>query len=208
MIRLIIFLFCVTGIVFLLIRIFQKKTTLPKLVLLDRDGVINVERSDYVKSRDEFEFIPGVVEAIKMLNNAKIKVMIVTNQGGIGRGLYSHDDLEDIHTYMKESLKVGGAYVDQILICPDHPDSPSHRRKPGTGMFEEALAHLHTKPQDTHMIGDDMRDLIPAFKCGIHRHLVLTGKGKKTLENPELKTIAPLQVHKDLLEAVKDILKA
>jgi D-glycero-D-manno-heptose 1,7-bisphosphate phosphatase len=208
MIRLMIFLLCVTGIIFLVMRSFQTKTNLPKLVLLDRDGVINVDRPNYVKSPEEFEFIPGVIEAIKRLNDAKIKVMIITNQGGIGRGLYTHDDLADIHAHMEEALKAGGARVDQIFICPDHPDSPSHRRKPGTGMFEEALRHINVKPEDTHMIGDDMRDLIPAFKCGIHRHLVLTGKGKKTLENPELKTIAPLQVHKDLLEAVKDILKA
>jgi D-glycero-D-manno-heptose 1,7-bisphosphate phosphatase len=208
MIRLMVFLLCATGIIFLIVRSFQTKTNLPKLVLLDRDGVINVDRSDYVKSREEFEFIPGVIEAIKMLNDAKIKVMIITNQGGIGRGLYTHDDLADIHAHMEESLKAGGAHVNQIFVCPDHPDSPSHRRKPGTGMFEEALRHLNVKAEDTHMIGDDMRDLIPAFKCGIHRHLVLTGKGKKTLENPELKTIAPLQVHKNLLEAVKDILKA
>ncbi len=207
MIRLIVFLLCAAGFGFFVMRSLRLKRHLPKLVLLDRDGVINVDRSDYVKSKGEFEFIPGSIEAIKLLNKARVKVIVVTNQGGIGKGLYTHEDLEDIHQHMKDGLKVGGAHVDQIFICADHPDSPSHRRKPNPGMIEEALDQTKTRPEEAHMIGDDMRDLLPALQCGVHRHLVLTGKGKKTLKDPELQSVSAFKVHANLLEAIKEILK-
>ncbi|MBM3611042.1 MAG: HAD-IIIA family hydrolase [Alphaproteobacteria bacterium] len=176
------------------------------LVLLDRDGVINVDRKDYVKKPEEFIFEPGSIEAIKLLNQAHIPVIIITNQGGIGRGLYSEKDLENIHGYMKNELKKAEAHVDHIIMCPDHPDQPSHRRKPNPGMIEEALALTKANPERAHMIGDDLRDIIPAFKCGIHRHLVLTGKGEQTLQKIELENYNPIKIHKNLLDAVRNIL--
>lgn len=180
--------------------------TLPALILLDRDGVINVDQKDYVKKPEEFMFEPGSIEAIALLNQAQVPVAVITNQGGIGRGLYTEKDLENIHTFMQQELKKAGAHIDYIIMCPDHPDQPSHRRKPNPGMIEEALKLVKANPKRTHMIGDDLRDIIPAFKYGIHRHLVLTGKGEKTLKSSELTTYHPVKIHKNLLEAVKDIL--
>jgi D-glycero-D-manno-heptose 1,7-bisphosphate phosphatase len=180
--------------------------TVPDLILLDRDGVINVDRKDYVKTPEEFIFEPGAIEAISLINKAKIPVIIVTNQGGIGRGLYKEKDLDAIHQHMQNMLKKAGAHIDHIIVCPDHPDRPGHRRKPNPGMLEEALALTKADPKKTHMIGDDLRDMIPAFTLGIHRHLVLTGKGKKTIESKELKKYNPLKIHKNILNAVRDIL--
>ena len=208
MIRLLIFLLGIGMLTLLLVRAWRLKYgNIPKLVLMDRDGVINVDRSDYVKSRDEFEFVPGAIDAIKILNDAKIKVIIVTNQGGIGRDLYTREDLEDIHEYMKDELAATEAHVDHIFFCADHPDSPTHRRKPNPGMLEEALEQTKVRPEQTHMIGDSVRDMVPAFACGIHRHLVLTGHGEKSLHDPMLKENFPVQVHENLLEAVKVILR-
>lgn len=206
MIRLLLFLLGILLVIFLFFRIQQLKKR-PKLVLLDRDGVINEDRHDYVKSLEEFEFIPGSIEAIKMLNDAGIKVIVVTNQGGIGRTLYTREDLEEIHQYMKDELEAAGAHVDEIFFCADHPDSPTHRRKPNPGMLEEALTYAKTNPTQTHMVGDSVRDMVPAFTLGIHRHLVLTGHGQKSLEDPKLKECFPVQVHETLLDAVKEILK-
>ena len=180
--------------------------TLPALILLDRDGVINVDQKDYVKKPEEFMFEPGSIEAIALLNQAQVPVVVITNQGGIGRGLYTEKDLEDIHDFMQQELKKAEAYIDHIIMCPDHPDQPSHRRKPNPGMIEEALALTKADPERTHMIGDDLRDMIPAFECGIHRHLVLTGKGEKTLQKNKLENYNPIKIHKNLLDAVRNIL--
>lgn len=177
-----------------------------QLILLDRDGVINVDRADYVKNVEEFKFIEGAIEGIKLLNEAQIPVAIITNQGGIGRGLYTKEDLEEIHEHMRKELAKHGAFVDKIFYCSDHPDAPSHRRKPNPGMLEEALVFFKVSPQKTHMIGDDMRDIIPAFQCNIHRHLVLTGKGEKTKQNKMLQDYAPVSIHSNLLQAAQAII--
>lgn len=207
MIRLVVFLFFVVAIGFLLMRawgLFQKNR--PKLVLLDRDGVINKDRKDYVKTTGEFQFIDGSIDAIKMLNEAGVHVVVVTNQGGIGRGLYTREDLEEIHAHMKEGLAEMGAHVDHIFFCADHPDSPTERRKPGTGMLEEGLAAVNVSSSQAHMVGDALRDMVPAKTLGIQRHLVLTGKGNQTLREQALKEVFPVRVHENLLEAVKSIL--
>lgn len=207
MIRLVAFLIGLVTLVFLIMRTWRIfRGNKLKLVLLDRDGVINEDREDYVKCPEEFEFVEGSIEAIKRLNNAEIKVVVVTNQGGIGRGLYTKEDLEEIHGYMRQTLAEAGAHVDQIFFCADHPDSPTERRKPGAGMLREALAYAGVRPEETCMVGDDMRDLIPAANCKINRHLVLTGKGQKTLRNPDFHTVAPVQVHENLNQAVERIL--
>lgn len=208
MIRLLLFLLGVSLLVFLLSRAWRfKYGNIPKLVVLDRDGVINVDRSDYVKSVEEFQFIPGSMEAIRHLNDAKVKVIVATNQGGIGRMLYTREDLDLIHTHMQEELASIGAHIDHIFFCADHPDSPSHRRKPNPGMLEEALNLTAIPPHQAHMIGDSVRDMLSASKCDMHRHLVLTGHGEQSVRNDTLKEAFPVQIHENLLEAVHNILK-
>ena len=208
MIRLLIFLIGIAVMVLIIRRIWQLRTSAQtKLVLLDRDGVINEDRKDFVKKISEFKFIDGSISAIKTLNQAGVKVAIITNQSAVGREIITRENLQDIHDYMQAEMELHGAKVDAIYFCADHPDSATNRRKPGTGMLEEALAYFKASPDQTHMVGDALRDLQPAKKLGIHRHLVLTGKGEKTLNDKSLQDCSPFEVHKNLQDTVAVILK-
>lgn len=177
-----------------------------KLVLLDRDGVINVDRPDSVKSVEEFIFLPRVLEAIKQLNNAAIPVAIVTNQAVVGRGDMSKDKLAAIHDHMLNELESRGAKIDKVYKCtspdPNHPD-----RKPNPGMVVKALNDFQVKPQETVFIGDALRDLEAAASAQCARCLVLTGKGEKTLEEGLPDHVQPVTICKDLLEAVNNLLE-
>ncbi len=178
-----------------------------KLVLLDRDGVINVDRPKSVKSLAEFEFIPGSIEAMKKLQKAGFKMAVITNQRCVGRGDLSPEGLEEIHAHMRQALAKEGVILEMIFACTDHPDRPTRRMKPNPGMLEEAMTHFAAKPKDTYMIGDQMTDMRAAYAAGCARHLVLTGHGDRTLQNLELQSFEPVVVHKDLSEAVDYILK-
>lgn len=178
-----------------------------ELVLIDRDGVINVDRPKSVKSVADFEFIPGSIEALKKLQDAGFKIAVITNQRCVGRGDLSPEGLEEIHAYMKQELKKEGVILEMIFVCTDHPGHPTHRMKPNPGMLEEAIAHFGADLKDTYMIGDQITDIKAAYAVGCNRHLVLTGHGEKTIQNPELKTFEPLVVHTDLKDAVNYILR-
>ena len=178
----------------------------PKLVLLDRDGVININAPTSVRHVGEFEFIPGAAEAIHLLNSAGIKVAVVTNQANVGRGHLKESTLHDIHAHMCTELEKNGAHVDHIFYCPDAPETNSYRRKPNPGMLEEALEMFQATASETPMIGDDIRDLKAAFNVGCPRHVVLTGHGEKTIQDPDFPMVQPVQVHADVLMAVKFIL--
>ncbi len=177
------------------------KHSLPKLALIDRDGVINEERTGYVKSLGEFKLIPGSIEGIKLLSDAGIQLAIVTNQGCIGRGLITLAQLDEIHQHLWQKFAEHHIKLHKIYVCPDHPDHPTHRRKPNPGMLLEAMEELHIKPAETVMIGDDIRDIKAAMAAGCARHLVLTGHGPKTIANEEFSTCTPVIVHKNLKEA-------
>ncbi|MEI8320413.1 MAG: HAD-IIIA family hydrolase [Alphaproteobacteria bacterium] len=180
--------------------------TLPKLILLDRDGVINEERTGYVKSVEEFNFIPDSIQAIKQLSDAGIKLAIITNQGCIGRNLITMDQLEEIHQHLIKNLKQHHINLHKIYVCPDHPDFPTHRRKPNAGMLLEAMSDLDVTPSETLMIGDDIRDLKAARAAGCAAHLVLTGHGTKTAVHEEFKNYTPVAVHANLKAAAAFIL--
>lgn len=179
---------------------------LPKLVLLDRDGVINEEHPGYVKSLEEFKWVPGAVEGIKILSDAGIKLAIITNQGCIGRGIISADQLEEIHQHLLDRLKENGINLHKIFVCPDHPNHPTHRRKPSPGMLLESMEELGIAPEDTLMIGDDIRDLKAAYAAGCARHLVLTGHGPKTIAHEDFPKTTPVTVHNNLKEAAQFII--
>ena len=177
-----------------------------KLVLLDRDGVINVDRPDSVKSVQEFIFLPNVAEAIKKLNDAKIPVVIITNQAVVGRGTMSEDTLDEIHDHMLKTLQSLGAKIDRIYQCtsadPNHPD-----RKPNPGMVVKTLNDFQVNPQDVVFIGDALRDLEAAASAQCRRYLILTGKGEKTLEEGLPDYVQPVTICKNLLEAVNNLLE-
>ena len=172
-----------------------------KLVLLDRDGVINVDRPHSVKSKEEFAFLPQAAAAIKMLNKASIPIAVVTNQACVGRGELSEEGLEEIHAYMKDLLKEEGAFVDHIFACtsadPAHPC-----RKPNPGLILEALKMFNVKQSEAVIIGDDLRDLEAGKAADCHRILVKTGKGQDRVTKGLPASILPVKVVENLFEAV------
>ena len=147
-----------------------------KAVFLDRDGVINRNRKDYVKSREEFVLIPGAVEAIRRLNDAGIPVVVVTNQSCVGRGIITLEQLNDIHDYMKELLAENGAQVDAIYYCPDTPFQNSECRKPKEGMLLKAAKDLGIDLSGSWMLGDSESDIEAGRRAGCHTYMIHEGE--------------------------------
>jgi len=145
-----------------------------QLVFLDRDGVINRRPAGrrFVTCWREFEFLPGVAEAIHLLNQHSVWVIVATNQRGISMGLYSESDLQDIHSRMQQALGTKGARLDGIYYCP-HAPGECECRKPYTGLFEQALRHLPPIDRaDILVIGDSDTDMVAAHRFGCRRILV------------------------------------
>jgi len=147
-----------------------------KAVFLDRDGVINRKGgSYYIFKKEEFIFNPGIKEALKYFCSKDYLLIIITNQGGIARGLYTAAELEELHGMMVEELGRDGIMITGIFVCPHHPDvEPCDCRKPGTLLFEKAMVKFDIDPSSSYMIGDSEIDIIPAEKLGIKAILVPT----------------------------------
>ena len=177
------------------------------LVLLDRDGVLNQDRADHVKNPDELTMIPGAAAAVARLKRAGHRLVVVTNQSCVGRGLVSPDMLAEIHRYLYRLLADAGARLDDLIFCCDPPWQPSQRRKPAPGMLREALAKYRTPPSEAVMIGDALVDIQAAAAIGCRRVLVRTGKGVATLAAGVPPDLLPVAVHDDLADAVSALLE-
>ncbi|MEX2642974.1 MAG: HAD-IIIA family hydrolase [Acetobacterales bacterium] len=177
-----------------------------RLVLLDRDGVLNVDRPKSVRSPEELEMLPGAAAAVARLNRAGVRVAVVTNQSVVGRGLIDAAMLERIHERLSGALATSGAHLDALLSCPDHPDRPTPRRKPGPGMLQEALAAFGAEAAETPMVGDALRDLQAAAAAGCPRILVRTGKGAETEAAGLPEAVRPVACFDDLSAAVDSLL--
>lgn len=153
-----------------------------KLIILDRDGVINFDSDQYIKSPAEWKPIPGSLEAIAKLNQAGYRVVVATNQSGVGRGLFEMDTLNSIHEKMHKLLFAVGGRIDAIFYCPHAADSACDCRKPQPGMFKHIASTFNADLNGTPAIGDSLRDLVAATAVGCQPILVLTGKGEKTKE--------------------------
>lgn len=151
-----------------------------KLIILDRDGVINHDSEHYIKSPAEWNPIPGSLEAIAQLTQAGYKVVVATNQSGVGRGLFDMDTLNAIHNKMHRAAQTAGGRIDAIFYCPHTADSSCNCRKPKPGMFERIAACFNHDLSKSFAIGDSLRDLQAAATSGAKPILVLTGKGQKT----------------------------
>jgi len=156
-------------------------TRAVKLVILDRDGVINHDSDQFIKSPDEWRPIPGSLEAIARLNHAGFRVVVATNQSGIGRGLFDMGTLNAIHEKMHRALAQVGGRVDAVFFCPHTADADCECRKPRAGLLQEAARRFHVDMTTVPCIGDSLRDLQAAEEVGAQPMLVLTGKGEKTL---------------------------
>lgn len=147
-------------------KLFGARPDPVNVVFLDRDGVINVNRDDYVKSWDEFEFITGAKEAIKLLNDNNYWVIIITNQSPIGRGIFSHERLREIHELMLNELADTGAHIDAIYYCPHSPDDNCECRKPKPGLLFQAADELGIDLKRSWFIGDSEGDFQAGESAG------------------------------------------
>jgi D-glycero-D-manno-heptose 1,7-bisphosphate phosphatase len=157
-----------------------------KLIVLDRDGVINYDSPSYIKSPDEWRPIPGSLNAISQLNQAGFHVVVATNQSGVGRGMYDMTTLNAIHDKMHRALAQAGGRVDAIFFCPHPSEANCNCRKPKTGMFEDIARRFNTSLAGVPVVGDSLRDLEAAAAVKAAPMLVLTGNGKKTQREKEL----------------------
>jgi len=177
---------------------FASETVAPtragKLIVLDRDGVINHDSEQFIKSPDEWRPIPGSLEAIARLNHAGYRVVVATNQSGIGRGLFDMATLNAIHEKMHKALSHVGGRLDAIFFCPHTADARCDCRKPKPAMLEETGRRFNVDMAGVPAIGDSPRDLMAAAGVGAKPILVLTGKGERTLREggfPENTVIFP-----------------
>lgn len=138
-----------------------------KAVFLDRDGVINKKRDDYVKNIKEFVLLNHVPEAIKLLNEQRFLVIVITNQSAVNRGLLTHHSLTEIHDFMKNELKKNDAFIDGIYYCPHRPDEHCRCRKPETKLIEQAVMEHSIAVDLSYFIGDNETDMLAAKKVGL-----------------------------------------
>lgn len=173
------------------------------LVILDRDGVINHDSDEYIKSVDEFIPIDGSLEAIAKLNHAGYAVMIATNQSGIARGMFDVETLNDMHTKLRNELSAYGGRIDGIFFCPHGPDDHCQCRKPLPGLFHEIEARTGRSLHGVPAIGDSLRDVEAALAVGATPVLVKTGKGQRTLAKhaAALKNVAIFDNLSDFVDA-------
>ncbi|PCI70414.1 MAG: D-glycero-beta-D-manno-heptose-1,7-bisphosphate 7-phosphatase [Gammaproteobacteria bacterium] len=177
--------------------------SINKLIILDRDGVINLDSDSYIKSPEEWVAIESSLRAIAKLNQAGYKVAVATNQSGIGRGMFDHITLAMIHKKMEMELAKVGAHIDALEYCPDHPDKAGPNRKPNTGMVNRLLKQFDVKASKTWFVGDSLSDIKCAENSGCMPVLVLTGKGMYTASKL-LETKLP--IFSDLSFAIDELL--
>jgi D-glycero-D-manno-heptose 1,7-bisphosphate phosphatase len=151
-----------------------------KLVILDRDGTINLDSEDYIKSPAEWTPIKGSLEAIARLIQADYRVVVATNQSGIGRGLFDSQALFAIHDKLQRALGLVGGRIDAFFFCPHRADEGCRCRKPQPGMLIEAARRFNVAIEDVSMVGDSRKDVEAAAAAGARPVLVLTGNGAKT----------------------------
>jgi len=148
---------------------------MTRLILLDRDGVINYDSPDYIKDAHEWSPVPGSLQAIARLKGAGYLVAVCTNQSGVGRGIFTEDALERIHRKMTAALAELGVALDDLRYCPHHPDDGCECRKPRPGMLLATLASLHVAPTEAVLVGDRIKDLEAARAAGCRAAFVRTG---------------------------------
>lgn len=174
-----------------------------KLIILDRDGVINYDSDQFIKSPDEWKPIPGSLEAIARLNQWGWRVVVASNQSGVGRGLFGMDTLNAINEKMVKSLAQVGGRLDAIFFCPHPADSTCDCRKPKPGLFLQIAERFNVNLDRVPAVGDSLRDLQAGVAVGCKPYLVLTGKGMKTRDDPALPE--GTLIYPDLAAVVADL---
>lgn len=174
-----------------------------KDIFLDRDGVINENRDDHVKSWQEFRFLPGALEALRLLTERHYRIFVVTNQAAVNRGLMSLATLEEIHLRMARAAEASQAHISGIRFCPHSPDEACLCRKPQPGMLLSLAAERQIDLGQAYLIGDALTDMAAGHTAGCRTILVLTGRGRAQLERPDFLHHRPRHVAQNLLDAVR-----
>ncbi len=178
---------------------------MPKMIILDRDGVINEDSDDYIKSVDEWNPIPGSLEAINRLKKAGYLVIVATNQSGIARGLFNEEVLRQIHDKMHRLLASRGASVDGIFYCPHGPQDNCTCRKPKPGLLFQIAKQFDINLAETVFVGDSISDIRAAEMANAIPVLVRTGKGEQVMQNyPEAVNVP---VYDDLAHFTRETLR-
>jgi len=167
-----------------------------RAVFLDRDGVINCDRIDYVKYPEEFRFLPGVLEALRHLKEMGLPVFIISNQAGVGKGIMSLEQLEAVTRFMLDAIEAAGGSIRHVYYCVHHPDDGCTCRKPKPGLLIQAREDFGISLEQSVFIGDAWRDLETARRVGCRRVLVLSGK--TAIEEIERWDLFPDHVAPDL----------
>ncbi|CAN5267026.1 D-glycero-beta-D-manno-heptose 1,7-bisphosphate 7-phosphatase [soil metagenome] len=172
-------------------------------MILDRDGVINADSVEYIKTPAEWRPLPGSLEALARLHRADRLVVVASNQSGVGRGLLTADTLEQIHAAMRRRVAAAGGAIDRIFVCPHRPEDDCECRKPRAGLFRQITAHYRVPLTGVPAIGDSMRDIVAAREAGARPILVLTGNGNTAAQSlrPEVEVYADLAAAADALLA-------
>jgi D-glycero-D-manno-heptose 1,7-bisphosphate phosphatase len=150
-------------------------------IFLDRDGVINRNRPDHVKAWDEFEFLPGVLEALARLAGVGLPVLVISNQGAIGRGLTTQAAVDEINRRMAAEIRAAGGRIDDVLCCPHRPEDGCACRKPRPGLLLQAAERWDLDLAASVLVGDAETDILAAQRAGCRPLLVLTGRGAEQL---------------------------
>jgi len=182
-------------------------------VFIDRDGTINEQRG-YINHISRFKIIPGVEDAIRLLNQNNFLAIVVSNQSGVARGFYPIELVHEVHALMKQLLEENGSFLDAIFFCPHHPDGviPEYTRKcdcrkPGTGLIDQACKSFDIDLSNSYVVGDLYSDMELAERAGVRGILVKTGYGLGEIEYTlPTKPRKPLYVAENLLDAVNWIL--
>jgi D-glycero-D-manno-heptose 1,7-bisphosphate phosphatase len=176
------------------------------MVVLDRDGVINRESADFIKTPDEWIPLPGSLDAIARLTDAGIPVIVATNQSGVGRGLFGLDALDAIHDKMRRAVEAAGGDLAGIFFCPHTPEDGCDCRKPKPGLLRQIEERFEISLKDNPIVGDSRRDLEAARAVGARPILVRTGNGRKT--EKELGERGDAEVFDDLAAFVDALIPA
>ena len=176
--------------------------SLKKVVFLDRDGTINVDSADYVKSRSEFEFIPGSIEAIRNLGTAGYTIIVITNQSALARGYVSPQELDAMHAMMCREIAAAGGKITDVFFCPHLPDDGCRCRKPAPGLIDQASRKYNIDLADSFMVGDSAKDIACGRNAGCGRTVLVKSGLAHDVEHELIKTsIRADFVAENLLEA-------
>lgn len=176
---------------------------MTRLVILDRDGVVNYDSDVYIRSAEQWIPIPGALEAIAFLSRAGFDIVIATNQAGVAKGCFSRGELDRIHEKMLAAVASAGGRLHRVITCTHHPDEKCSCRKPQPGMLLDACNEFHVDPADVCFVGDSLRDMQAAVAAGCQPVLVLSGNGEATRTSAQLP--AHTRIYADLTSFARQL---